>query len=80
MASSKIQDVLIWNTPASVTDFHSFLGLIGYHRKFIKGSSKITKPMTKLLGRIRSSSQCPHVKLVLGIEEATNHFPSVSDA
>jgi hypothetical protein len=47
---SKIRDVLSWNTPASVTDIWSFLGLVGYYRKFIEGFSKITKPITELLG------------------------------
>jgi hypothetical protein len=46
---SKIEDVLIWNTPMSVSDIHSFLGLAGYYRGFIEGFSKISKPMTELL-------------------------------
>jgi hypothetical protein len=45
----KIEDVLSWNTPMSVSDIHSFLGLAGYYRRFIDGFSKISKPMTKLL-------------------------------
>jgi hypothetical protein len=48
---SKIQDVLSWNTPTSVTDIPSFLGLAGYYRRFIEGFSKISKPMTELLGK-----------------------------
>jgi hypothetical protein len=47
----KIRDVLSWNTPANVTDIQTFLRLVGYYRKFIKGFSKITKPMTELLGK-----------------------------
>jgi hypothetical protein len=34
---------------ASVVDVRSFLGLVGYYRKFIEEISKITKPMTELL-------------------------------
>jgi predicted phosphatase len=60
---SKIQDVLSWNTPDSVTDIRSFLELVRYYRKFIEGFPKITKPMTELLGRIRSSCGRPPVKL-----------------
>jgi hypothetical protein len=45
---SKIQDVLSWNAPTSVGDIQSFLRFAGYYRRFIKGFSKITKPMTKL--------------------------------
>jgi hypothetical protein len=48
---SKIEDVLSWNTPTSVSDFYSFLGIAGYYRRFIEGFSKITKPMTGLLGK-----------------------------
>jgi hypothetical protein len=48
---SKIQDVLSWDTPKSVFDIRSVLGLVRYYRRFIEGFSKITKPMTKLLGK-----------------------------
>jgi hypothetical protein len=46
---SKDQDVLSWNAPMSVGDIQSFLGLARYYRRFIKGFSKISKPMTELL-------------------------------
>jgi hypothetical protein len=46
---SKVQDILSWNAPMSVSDIWSFLGLAGYYRRFIKGFSKISKPMTELL-------------------------------
>jgi hypothetical protein len=46
---SKVQDILSWNAPMSVSDIRSFLGLAGYYRRFIKGFSKISKPMTELL-------------------------------
>jgi hypothetical protein len=47
--SCKNQDMLSWNIPASVIDIHSLLKVVGYYRKFIKGISMITKPMTELL-------------------------------
>jgi hypothetical protein len=47
----KIQDVLCWETPKSVSNIHSFLGLARYYRRFIEGFSKITKPITEPLGR-----------------------------
>jgi hypothetical protein len=46
---SKVQDVLSWNAPMNVGDIQSFLGLAGYYRRFIKGFSRICKPMTELL-------------------------------
>jgi hypothetical protein len=46
---SKVQDVLSWNAPTSVSDTRSFLGLARYYRRIIEGFSKISKPMTELL-------------------------------
>src|SRR5438477_1735013 len=47
--SSKVQEVLGWKSPTSVTEIRSFLGLAGYYRRFILDFSKIAKPMMKLL-------------------------------
>ncbi|XP_062208927.1 uncharacterized mitochondrial protein AtMg00860-like [Phragmites australis] len=46
---SKVQDVLSWVQPKSVTDIRSFLRLVGYYCMFIENFFKITKPMTELL-------------------------------
>nr|GFB68948.1 putative reverse transcriptase domain-containing protein [Tanacetum cinerariifolium] len=45
---AKIESVKDWASPKSPTEIRQFLGLAGYYRRFIKGFSKITKPMTKL--------------------------------
>jgi hypothetical protein len=44
-----VQDVLDWKPPKSVHQVRSFLGLMGYHRRFILNFSKISKPITELL-------------------------------
>jgi hypothetical protein len=46
---SKVKDVSNWMPPANASEIHSFLGLAGYYRWFIKDFSKITIPMTRLL-------------------------------
>jgi hypothetical protein len=46
---SKIQYVLSWNAPMSVSDIQSFLVLVGYYERFIEGFSKISKPKIELL-------------------------------
>jgi hypothetical protein len=46
---SKVKDVLNWMPPMNASEIHSFLGLAGYYRWFIKDFSKIAKPMTRLL-------------------------------
>jgi hypothetical protein len=56
---SKVQDVLSWKAPTSVSDIQSFLGLAGYYRRFIKGFSKISKPMTELPGKDKQFEWMP---------------------
>jgi hypothetical protein len=59
---SKVQDVLSWNVPMSVGDIRSFLGLAGYYQRFIKGFSKISKPMTELLKKDKKFEWTPACK------------------
>jgi len=45
---SKVDAVSQWETPKSVTEVKSFLGLAGYYRRFIEGFSKLALPLTQL--------------------------------
>ena len=45
---SKVDAVLQWEAPKSVTKIRSFLGLASYYRQFIKSFSKLALPLTKL--------------------------------
>jgi hypothetical protein len=59
--SNKVQEVLDWKSPRSVTQIRSFLGLVGYYHRFIPNFSRIAKPMTKLLekeAKFKWSLQC----------------------
>ena len=38
-----------WATPATIKQVRSFLGFVGYYRRFIKDFSKIAKPLNELL-------------------------------
>ena len=46
---SSVQKVINWPAPNSVSELHSFLGLAGVGRRWIKGYSLIAKPLTVLL-------------------------------
>ncbi|GJU26812.1 putative reverse transcriptase domain-containing protein [Tanacetum coccineum] len=45
---AKIKAIKDWASPKTPTEIRQFLGLAGYYRRFIKGFSKIARPMTKL--------------------------------
>lgn len=45
----KIEAILKYPLPKTVTEIKSFLGLISYYRKFIKDLAKITRPMASCL-------------------------------
>ena len=45
----KIEVILEWKPPRSVTEVRSFLGLAGYCRRFVTGFSTTATPMTRLL-------------------------------
>ena len=44
----KVEAVMSWERPKSVFEIRSFLGLVGYYRRFIEDFSKIATPMTRL--------------------------------
>ncbi|CAJ2636548.1 unnamed protein product [Trifolium pratense] len=45
---AKVDAVLQWGTPESVSEIRSFLGLAGYYRRFIEGFLKLALPLTQL--------------------------------
>ena len=45
---AKMEVVVNWKLPRSVTEVRSFLGLAGYYRRFVKGFSIIASLLTKL--------------------------------
>ena len=48
MNPKKVEVVMSWERPKSVFEIRSFLGLVGYYRKFIKDFFRLAAPMTRL--------------------------------
>ncbi|KAL2098960.1 hypothetical protein ACEWY4_005440 [Coilia grayii] len=58
----KVAAVQEWQPPTTVRQVRSFLGFVGYYRRFIKGFSKIARPLNGLLvgtGRPRGRGSPP---------------------
>ena len=57
----KIEVIIEWKPPINVTEVHSFLRLVGYYKRLIKGFSMTAAPMTRLLQknvRIECNEKC----------------------
>jgi len=48
MVENKVEAVLDWKTPKSLTEVQSFLGFANFYRRFIQVYSKIARPLTEL--------------------------------
>jgi hypothetical protein len=64
----KVKEIMVSSIPTTVTEIQSFLGLVGYYRRFIEGFSKISKPMTSLLEKGRE------FKWVLNCQDSFNQL------
>ena len=53
----KVEAVAKWPTPKTVYYVRSFLGFVGYYRRFIKDSSKIAKPIREVITGLENQSK-----------------------
>jgi len=53
---AKIETVVKWERPQTVSEVRSFLGLAGYYRRFVEGFSKMVSPLTQLTRKDQSFS------------------------
>jgi len=93
MDPTKIKAILEWEPPTKVTELRSFLGLVNYYRRLIKGYSALATPLTNLLKKGRGwiwSQECQHAfdalrkaiteELVLSLPDLNKPFELHTDA
>ena len=51
MDKAKVKAITKWEPPIKVMELRSFLDLVNYYKRFIKGYSTIATPLTNLLKR-----------------------------
>ena len=68
----KVEAVTKWPTPKTVYDVRSFLGFVGCYRRFIKGFSKIAKPIREVITGLENQSKRTAKKTLIEWTEAAN--------
>ncbi|KAI2661165.1 Transposon Tf2-9 polyprotein [Labeo rohita] len=72
MDEGKVEAVVSWTKPNSIKELQRFLGFANFYRRFIKGYSQITNPLTNLLKG--------HPKTLNWTTEATTSFETLKKA
>ncbi|XP_024047948.1 uncharacterized protein LOC112101512 [Citrus clementina] len=93
MENAKVKAILNWEPPSKVPELRSFLGLVNYYRRFIKGYSAKVAPLTDMLKKNRTwywSEECQRAfeelkktileEPVLALPDHTKPFEIQTDA
>jgi hypothetical protein len=73
---TKIDSIASWPTPHNVRELRSFLGLVGYNRKFVKHFGIISQRLTNVLKKgVQFVSTMVHDKTFLTLQQALMHAP-----
>jgi len=90
---TKVEAILQWKPPKTVTKIRSFLGFTRYYRRFIGGFSKVAIPLTQLTKKGQAfvwTEKCENIfqelkkrlttSHVLALPDPTKHFVIFCDA
>jgi len=59
MSQEKVEAVLSWEEPKSLSETQSFLGFANFYRRFIKDYSKVARPLTELTKKWKNGHGTP---------------------
>jgi len=59
MSQEKVEAVLSWEEPKSLSETQSFLGFANFYRRFIKDYSRVARPLTELTKKTERWSRNP---------------------
>ena len=67
-----IEAIMNWPTPRNVTDVRSFMGLVGYYRRFLEGFSKVAHSITSLQRKGIKFVWTPRCEELPSVEESSH--------
>ena len=76
----KVHAVQEWPIPETINDLRTFLGFVGYYRKFIKGFSQIAKPLNSLLEGYVNNKRANKVQTIPWGSEQQESFNALQQA
>jgi len=74
MAKEKVEAVLEWKPPKSLTEVQSFLGFANFYRRFIQDYSRVARPLTELTKKEKKEEWSWNPEAQAAFEELKQRF------
>jgi len=74
MSQEKVEAVLSWQRPNSLTEVQSFLGFGNFYRRFIQDYSRVARPLTELTKKEAGKEWTWNLEAETAFKELKQHF------